>query len=130
MKKKLISLLSFGLVAFPMFALAASNNCNSVYGTQMGTIEWIICRIGNILNTLIPILVVAGVVFFVYGVITYVISDDEEAKSKGRDRMIWGIVGLAVIVAMWGLVGILTKTFGLEGGVVPQPPCVPGTPGC
>lgn len=29
--------------------------------------------------------------------------------------MIYGIIGLVVIVAMWGLVGIVTKTFGLNG---------------
>ena len=35
------------------------------------------------------------------------------AKKKGRDRVIYGIIGLAVIIAMWGLVKILTDTFGL-----------------
>jgi len=38
------------------------------------------------------------------------IASDEEAKKAGRDRIIFGIIGLAVIVAMWGLVNILIKT--------------------
>lgn len=79
-----------------------------------GTIGSIICRIGDILNMVIPVLVVLGIVYFVWGVITYVISSDEEAKKSGRNRMIYGIIGLAVIVAMWGLVNILVKTFGLN----------------
>lgn len=128
MKKKLIVLSSFGLTLAPLFAFAqANNNCSAAV---TGTLEAVICRVGNILNTIIPILVVLGVVYFVWGVVQYVISDDEEAKKAGRDRMIFGIIGLAVIIAMWGLVGILTKTFNLQGSSSVPIPCVPGTPGC
>jgi len=59
------------------------------------------------------------------------IGQDEEAKKKGRDKIIYGIIGLVVIVGMWGLVHIVMSTFNLNnynGGI--QPPCVPGTPGC
>ena len=35
--------------------------------------------------------------------------------------MIWGIVALAVMLSVWGLVGILGSTFGLgTGSVLPQ----------
>ena len=128
MKKRLIVLSSFGVVLAPLLALAANDNCTS--GVTPGTIEAVICRLGSILNTIIPILVVLGVVYFVWGVISMVIANDEEAKTKGRNRMIYGIIVLLVIVGMWGLVGIVTKTFGLNSGSVVNVPCVPGTPGC
>jgi hypothetical protein len=67
------------------------------------------------LNSLIPVLVVLGVLYFIWGVITYVIASDEEAQKSGRNRIIYGIIGLAVIVAMWGLVNILLNTFGING---------------
>jgi ABC-type thiamin/hydroxymethylpyrimidine transport system permease subunit len=73
------------------------------------------------------------VVYFVWGVVQYVIASDEEAKKTGRNRMIYGIIGLVVIVSMWGLVGIVRQTFGLDSAVVPPnitTPCVPGTLGC
>ena len=37
--------------------------------------------------------------------------------------MIYGIIGLVVIVAMWGLVGIVVNTFGVGvgGGGLPIP---------
>ena len=126
MKKRLIVLSGFGLVVAPFLAFAQANLC--VYQTG---IQAVICKIGEILNTIIPILIVLGVVYFVWGVISYVIGDDEEAKKKGRNRIIYGIIGLVVIVGMWGLVRIVTTTFGLNninGGI--QTPCVPGTPGC
>jgi hypothetical protein len=59
------------------------------------------------------------------------ISADEEQKTKGRDKIIYGIIGLVVIVGMWGLVNIVTKTFGLDNNNTNiYTPCVPGTPGC
>ena len=130
MKKKLITLSSIGLVFAPLLAFAQGTvtQCG-----QIGGIQAIICKIGQILNTLIPIIIVLGVVYFVWGVVQYVIASDEEAKKTGRNRMIYGIIGLVVIVSMWGLVGIVRQTFGLDSAVVPPnitTPCVPGTLGC
>ena len=123
MKKKLITLSGFVLGFIPLVALAqTSTGCANVL---LGTIQSIICRIGNILDTLIPILVVLGVVYFIWGVITYVIAGDEESKKKGREKMIYGIIGLVVIVALWGLVGIVTNTFDLTGSANISIPTVP-----
>lgn len=124
MKKKLIVLLSSVLSFMPLMALAQNNvsKC-SLVKDGVTTIEDIICKIGDILNIIIPILVVLGVVYFVWGVVTYVISNDEEAKKAGRDRMIYGIIGLVVIIAMWGLVGLVSNTFGLGSSYTP-----PATP--
>jgi ABC-type thiamin/hydroxymethylpyrimidine transport system permease subunit len=81
-----------------------------------------LCKISQILNSVIPVLIALGVVYFVWGVVQYVIASDEEAKKTGRNRIIYGIIGLAVIVAMWGLVGILTRTFNVDNsGVITLP---------
>jgi hypothetical protein len=116
MKNKLIALFGLVLGSVPFISSAQqvgnSSGCSQV---DPGTIQSVICTVGNILDTLIPILIVAGIVFFVWGVVQYVIASDEEAKKKGKNRMIYGIIGLVVIVAMWGLVGIVTNTFGLNG---------------
>ena len=75
----------------------------------------VVSRISDLFGAVIPVLVALGVVYFIWGVIQYVIYDEEEAKKKGRERMIYGIIGLAVIVSIWGLVAILNQTFGLGG---------------
>ena len=87
MKKKLIVLGS--VLGMPMLAFAATCTGSSTSGTLIN----VLCTVGNILNSIVPILVALGVVFFVWGVITYVVASDEEAKSSGRNRMIWGIIG-------------------------------------
>lgn len=127
MKKKLFTFVGLGLLLTPLFSFAQTTCTNAV----PGTIEAILCRISNILNTIIPIIIVLGVVYFVWGVVSYVLSGDEEAKKAGRDRMIFGIIGLVVIVSMWGLVKVVTDTFGLTNQTIQvNIPCITNTPGC
>ncbi len=115
MKKKLIVLSGFVLGLAPVVALAQiTTSGSSSANCDLSTLLGILCRIGQILNAIVPVLIALAVVFFIWGVIGYLISGDEEAKKKGRDRMIYGIIGLAVIVGMWGLVNILARTFGLS----------------
>lgn len=133
MKKKLIVLSGFVLSVAPVVALAAGLNVPPTGGTNVvgaafgsscgdygavgagGTLGNILCTVGDILALVVPVIVILGIVYFVWGVISYVVGSDEEAKKKGRDRMIYGIIGLAVIVAVWGLVNILINTFNLKG---------------
>ncbi len=125
MKSKLavLSAFFFGLAAVP-FAASAQISCNDPR-IFPGTIQSIICVVSNILGVLLPVLIALGVIFFVWGVVQFVIAQDEEAKTRGRDKMIYGIIGLAVIIALWGLVRIVTNTFGLNQGTVVTPPILP-----
>lgn len=86
-----------------------------------GDLQYVLCKGSEVLNTLMPFLVALGVVFLVWGVVQYFIGDNEEAKKKGRDRIVFGIIGLAVILSIWGLVYILMNTFGLGWDTAPYP---------
>lgn len=103
---------------FITFAQPVTNVCSGIKGLGK-----LICQLHQILNSIIPALVALGVVYFVWGVVQYVIADGEEAKKKGRTSIIYGIIGLAVIVSVWGLVNILTNTFDLGG--IPAPSLAP-----
>lgn len=115
MKNKLIVLSGavLGLspvVAFAQVGLVGATSGNCALGAG-GTLFGILCRVGQILGAIVPVLVALGIVYFVWGVISYVVGGDEESKKKGRNMMIYGIIGLAVVVGVWGLVRILTNTF-------------------
>ncbi|MEI6280397.1 MAG: hypothetical protein WCP17_00115 [bacterium] len=126
MKKNLMVLSGsvLGFAPVVAFAQGASAQC----AANSATIGNIICIVGRTLNSIIPIIILLGVVYFIWGVVTFVIASDEEAKAAGKNRIIYGIIGLAVIVAMWGLVNILVNTFGISttgittfpGVVIPQ----------
>ncbi|MFA6257543.1 MAG: hypothetical protein WC671_00850 [Candidatus Paceibacterota bacterium] len=92
-----------------------SSSCNALTGLGK-----IICQLKQLLNSILPVLIALGVVYFVWGVVQYVISDEEAAKEKGKDRIIYGIIGFAVVVGLWGLVNIVVNTFGLSGATPPS----------
>ncbi len=124
MKKKIISLVSFASILTPLFVFAQYGNC----GNPDSTVFYMLCRVQGLLNTLMPLLVALGVVYFIWGVVSYVIAKEEEAKKAGRDKMIYGLIGLVVIVSVWGLVAILKKTFGVTSNQNTQIPCIPIPP--
>ncbi|PIR70563.1 MAG: hypothetical protein COU46_00920 [Candidatus Niyogibacteria bacterium CG10_big_fil_rev_8_21_14_0_10_42_19] len=66
-----------------------------------------------ILKPFITLLVVIATVLFLWGVIQLLSNqDNEEARSKGKQHIAWGIVGLFVIITVWGLVKVLCNTLG------------------
>ncbi len=117
--KNLIKKIAIGLSFFaPGFALAQ-------FSQSQGTIGGIMATLVGILNFLIPALITLGIVYFIWAVISYVIAGDEEKKKEGRTHMIYGIIGLFVIVSVWGLVTVLANTFGTtSGGPAQNLPCV------
>ena len=72
--------------------------------------ELVTSIISCFLTPLVTLLVSVAVVTFIYGVFKFVKSEGED-KQAGREFMFWGIVGLFVMVSVWGLVGILQSTF-------------------
>lgn len=123
MKKRILAL-SVPVLGFaPFVALAQQVSCSTVGGSA-GTVEYIICKVGDILSLILPILVVLGLLYFIWGVISYVIASDEEGKGAGRHKIIYGIIGLVVITALWGISGIIQRTFGLSGNATPNVPYI------
>ena len=125
MKKKLIALTGFAMgFATPLLALAQGTGAVRTGGAPtvctggaVTTFQGMLCKTAELLNAVIPILIALGVVYFVWGVVQYVIANDEEAKKAGRDRVIFGIIGLAIIISVWGLAKLLGNTFGLNQNV-------------
>ncbi len=117
----------FVLASAPFVALAQTTGGTPTRctGGSVTTLQSLLCKFNELLGAVLPFLIAIAVVIFVWGVIQYVIASDEEAKSAGRDRIIYGIIGLVVIVGLWGLVRLVTNTFGLNNQSNIQFPTVP-----
>lgn len=123
---KFILLFSF-LVLLPIITFAqfvgpcpAGTRITDTGCVPVSGAEGLLYKFQQLLDSIIPLLVSIGVVYFIWGVVMFVIAGGEEAKTKGKDRMIYGIIGLAVIVGMWGLVTIITTTLDIEGATAPK----------
>ncbi len=110
-------IISFGAIlgSMPFVALAA-DAFTLVQTTQL------------LLNYVIPLLITIAVVYFIWGVIQYTLSSDEEKKKTARGNIITGLIGLFVIIAFWGIIGLITNTFnvGSKPLLKSDIPCVPG----
>lgn len=100
--KKIIAIIAF---ASPSVALAQSlapiTNINDVTNKAL-----------SIGNTVTYLLVALAVIFIVWNVVMYMIkAGDDGARKAAGLNVLWGIVGLFVIVSIWGLVNILTNSF-------------------
>jgi phosphoglycerol transferase MdoB-like AlkP superfamily enzyme len=74
-----------------------------------------------LMNYVLPFIVSLALVVFLVGVLRFVgAGDNEEKRQSGRAVMIYGIVTLFVMLAVWGLVGIFTNTFTGKGPVLPN----------
>jgi hypothetical protein len=95
MKKFIIPALLLG----PAIA-SAQNAPNLGYFTAFLT------SLKNMIGVALPLVVGLALLAFFWGVAQFIWGGDEK-RAEGKQHMIWGIVGLFVMVSVWGLVGFL-----------------------
>jgi len=54
-------------------------------------------------------------VYFLYGVFEFLSNQaNEEKKTTGKDHMMWGIIGITIMMGVWTILGILLNTLGID----------------
>lgn len=70
-----------------------------------------------VINPIIFVLFAAAFLVFIWGLVQFVGNlDNEEARSQGVQHMIWGIVGMVVMVSVNGIIAIIANTVTAIGG--------------
>lgn len=65
---------------------------------------------------LITLLMAAALLVFLWGVFEYIRdATNDQSRTQGRSHMIWGIVGMLVMLSALGILTIAAATFGIEG---------------
>jgi hypothetical protein len=71
----------------------------------------------DIINlVVVPVIFALAFVAFLWGVLNayFLSGDDESKRAQGHQFILWGIIGMVVLVSVWGLVNILLSTLGLN----------------
>lgn len=119
--KSLLKASTVAALLFPFVALA-----QNVPPPNVSNINSLLGSIGGWVSTIAVMLIGVGLIVFFWGIITYVLAGaDEEKRAAGRSLMIYGVIGLFVMVAIWGLVYFLGSAFGVEVGGGISTPAVP-----
>ncbi len=121
MKKFSKFLISLG--AFAPSLVLAENTFRDAAGGVADVLDAVLYWISTYI---IPILIAVALLYFFWGIITYIRkAGDEKERGNARAMMMWGIIALFVMVSAWGLVSILQDTFGISDESV-NPPSIPG----
>lgn len=93
----------------------------------MGGLQIFICNILVFANyKLIPFLLAIAFLFFLWNIARYFVieSGNEKSRDKAKNSALYGIIGLVVILSLWGIVNIITRgLFGFSGyqdGLLPD----------
>ena len=104
------------LALLPSLALAASFDGVSDLATSFG----------SLLKTIIPIVFTIAIIYFFWGVAKYILAaGDAKAAAEGRSIMIYGIIAVAVMASVYGLVQFLQDTFDINGAGTVDLPNIP-----
>jgi len=71
--------------------------------------------IGALNTVVVPIIFTLASLTFVWGVVNYFFlhGSDEGRREEGRQFILWGIIGLAVLFSVWGFVNLMLSTLGI-----------------
>jgi len=65
----------------------------------------------EILNPIITLLFAIAVLYFMWGVVKFIWNGGKDAaKEEGKSQMLWGIVGLTIMLSVYGLIKMIIAT--------------------
>lgn len=71
-----------------------------------------------IINPLLLLVSAVGTLVFVFGIVEFVygLSSESEARENGKKHMLWGLVGMLIMIVAYGVVRLI---IGAVDGEVP-----------
>src|SRR3990167_5952691 len=69
-----------------------------------------------IVDPLITLLFALAVVYFLYGLVEFMMNqDNDEKKTTGKSHMVWGVVGIAIMISVFAILTVIIDTFEIKG---------------
>jgi Ca2+/Na+ antiporter len=71
--------------------------------------------VGIINTVIVPIIFACAFVVLVWGVVSYffIHGSDEAKRAEGRKFILWGIIGMVILLSVWGFVNLVLSTLGI-----------------
>ncbi|MCX6755496.1 MAG: hypothetical protein NT068_03070 [Candidatus Nomurabacteria bacterium] len=68
-----------------------------------------------IINPLIILIFALAIAIFLWGVFQFIANTEkEDERSKGKKHMLFGIIGITIMMAVWTLLSILLNTLNIS----------------
>ena len=70
-----------------------------------------------IINPTLALLFGIGLLVFMYGLVEMMWGmRTGKVDEKGKEHMLWGVIGMTIMVSSWGIIRIIDSTFNLGSG--------------
>lgn len=81
---------------------------NFVGGTNVGLV-------GAVNDIIVPAIFALAFAVFIWGVLNYffIHGENETEREKGKHFIVWGILGMVVLLSVWGFVNLLLSTLSI-----------------
>ncbi len=113
--KKIIPILTAVLLVLPVLVLAQT--------PPPTPLENVINTLRTLMDSVIPLFMVVAMACFLWGIVSYITAAGDEEKIKSsRGYIIYGLIGVFVMVAFWGIIQMVASTFGIGVGGTVAPP--------
>jgi TM2 domain-containing membrane protein YozV len=77
--------------------------------------------VDNIINPILSVIFALALVLFLFGLLRFVLSKgDENALAAGKQHMLWGTVGMTIMISVYAILWLMLLTFGVDG-TLPDP---------
>jgi len=84
-----------------------------------GGIDSVFNALQDLFNYIFPILLLIAVFIIIWGIFQFILNaGDEEARKSGRSKILWGIVGVFLMLSVWGLINILVNTINVDRNAI------------
>lgn len=92
-----------------------------VVSAQVTDFKSLMQLFANMLGSIIGVLYMVAFVAFFWGIGVFILNtNDDKKRGEGKAWMFWSVIALFVMITIWGLVGLLVNTVGVNPLIIPQ----------
>ncbi len=92
------------------FTTTSGSSSGASFNTLLGKI------LDNIANRIVYLLMAGAVIYFLWGVFVFIQNaENADKRTEGYQHMLWGIIGIFIMISAKGIINIILSTIGLLG---------------
>ena len=94
-----------------------------VFAQDVSWLEDLFGGVVDVVVDFVPPLIGLALILFVWGLVKYLYrKSDENSVKQAKQFMVWGVVAMFTLVAIWGIVALMQTIFGTPVIDPPNPP--------
>jgi hypothetical protein len=70
-----------------------------------------------VINPILALVFAAGLLVFIFGIVEFLWNGEASNKGQGKQHMLWGLIGMFIMVAAYSILKIVVNTVGYTPGV-------------